>query len=87
MSPTYRISIERLENGFAVEVPDMAEIKKKQANRKKDGLSPDCYIGDCCKKFAAKTEQEVIKIVRNALAGLGENEYDNAFDSAAKSAK
>lgn len=85
MTDTYRISIERLENGFAVEVPDMAAIKKKKVETaKRDGGPSPVYTGDCVKKFAAKTELDVIKIVRGALSGLGESEYDEAFEKAAK---
>lgn len=79
-----RISIQTLENGFSVEVPDMAAMKKKMATGKKNGeLSP--YVGDCTKKYAAKSVKEVVALVTEALNGLPENEYDAAFEAAGKS--
>ena len=81
---TYRVSIEPLENGFAVEVPDMDAIAKKQAAAKKEKGGPSCYIGDCTKKFAAKSVKEVLAHVKAALEKLPEGEYDTAFNEAAK---
>jgi hypothetical protein len=85
----YRVSIEPLENGFAVEVPDMAAIAKKQADAKKknNNMPTDCYIGDCTSKYAAKSTKEVLKIVQTALEKLPDGEYDAAFDEAAKNKK
>ena len=78
----YRVSVEALENGFKVEVPDMEEIAKKEAAAKKKGdLAP--YLGDCTKSFAAKTVKEAIKIVTAALEKIPEQDYETAFDAAA----
>ena len=83
---TYRVSIEPLENGYAVEVPDMEAIAKKKADaKKKAGAEKSCdpYIGDCTKKYAAKSVKEVLKLVQASLEQLPEGEYDSAFKEAA----
>jgi hypothetical protein len=36
---TYRISVETLENGYSVEVPDMAAIAKRHADEKKKEIA------------------------------------------------
>lgn len=85
----YRVSIETLENGFKVEVPDMEAIAKKQAEAKKknpNAPSDYCYIGDCTKSYAAKSVQEVMKLVKASLEKIPEHEFDTAFAQAAKKA-
>lgn len=84
----YRVSVEVLENGFKVEVPDMEEIAKKQAAAKKAvaaGKGSDCspYIGGCTKSFAAKSVKEVLKLVQASLEKMPESEFDAAFGEAA----
>ena len=80
----YRVSIETLENGFKVEVPDMEAIKKKQTDaKKKNSGAMDIYIGDCTKSYAAKSVAEVMKLVKGSLEGMPENEFDAAFNEAA----
>lgn len=82
----YRISIEVLENGFEVEVPDMEEIakrKKESAKKSKDGCCPSMYFGDCTKKYAAKTLKEVQTLITAAMKQIPEEEYATAFDEAA----
>ncbi len=88
----YRVSIECLENGYKVEIPDMEAIAAKQkkaaAENKTKGGSPyptDCYIGDCTKSYAAKNVKEVVKLVQAALEKMPDMEYDSAFNDAAKS--
>ena len=81
----YRISVEVLENGFAVEVPDMAAVAEKMAAAKK-AKQPDPYIGDAMKKFAAKSVKEVLKLVQASLEQMPEGEYDAAFNEASKKA-
>lgn len=87
----YRVSVEALENGFAVEVPDMEARAKKEAEAKKnhkgDGCCPSPYYGDCTKKFAAKSVREVLALVKNSLSAMPENEYSSAWDDAAATAK
>ena len=92
MSPdNFRISVETLENGFEVEVPDFAEMKKKQAAADKaakgkgsmDSCCPSPYFGDCTKKYAAKSVAEVLKLVKDALGAMPASEYDAAFAEAA----
>ena len=83
-----RISVEALENGFEVEVPDMPAMKKAMADHKKaKGDMAVPYMGDMTKKFAAKSVKEVIKLVTSALEGMPENEYGAAFDEAATKMK
>ena len=81
---TYRISVETLENGYSVEVPDMAAIAKRHAEEKKKSQSPSVYFGDLTKKFAAKSVKEVLKLVQASLEQLPEGEFDAAFDEASK---
>ena len=84
---SYRVSIEVLENGFSVEVPDMEARAKKMADSKKDKHSSPGYIpymGDCMKKYAAKSVKEVLALVKVSLEKLPENEYDAAFEEASK---
>lgn len=86
----YRIYVEVLENGFSVEVPDAKARAKKMAEAKKanhggSGGAPMPYLGDCTKKYAAKSVKEVVALVTEALEGLPENEYDAAFEAAGKS--
>lgn len=83
---SFRVSVEVLENGFSVEVPDMAARAKKIADAKKDkSRSPEYmpYMGDCTKKFAAKSVKEVLALVKASLGQIPENEYDTAFAEAA----
>jgi hypothetical protein len=83
-----RISVESLENGFEVEVPDMPAMKKAMADSKKSkGDMGMPYMGDMTKKYAAKSVKEVIKLVTSALEGMPENEYDAAFKEAAAEMK
>lgn len=82
-----RISVETLENGFEVEVPDMDAMKKAMADSKKKNHSsgvdvPMPYMGDMTKKYAAKTVKEVVKLVTAALESMP-SEYDTAFEEAA----
>ena len=81
----YRVSIEALENGYKVEVPDLAEMEKKRAAAKK-AKQPEPYLGDCTKSYAAKSPKEVLKLVRGALERLPGVEYEMAFDEAADKA-
>ena len=82
----YRISVRVLENGYVVEVPDFEEVKKKREVDKKAKRDYPSYIGDCTKSFAAKSTAQVVKLVKEALDGIPEAEYDSAFSEAAKSA-
>lgn len=79
----YRISVETLENGYKVEVPDMPAIKKKMADAKKKSGMVDCYIGDCTKSYAAKSVKEVLSLVKASLSEMPESEFDTAFGEAA----
>ena len=87
---SFRVSVEVLENGFSVEVPDMEARAKKVADAKKEkGRSPDYmpYMGDCTKKFAAKSVKEVLSLVKASLGQIPENEYDAAFAEVASASK
>jgi len=80
----YRVSVEQLENGFKVEVPDMEMIAKKMAEGKKAKPPQlDPYCGDCQKSYAAKSVKEVLKLVQASLEQMPEGEYDAAFSEAA----
>jgi hypothetical protein len=82
-SENYHIRIETLENGFTVEVPDFEKIaEKKKADAKKKGEDYPSYLGECTEKRVAKSAQEVVDIVKAALKGIPEREYDEAFDAA-----
>lgn len=96
MSQTYRISVERLANGWKVTVPDYDAITKKEkeaeARAKKNGTSysPDCYyIGDCTLEYVAKTLKEVKALTNSAINRLpsdsDEDEYDAAMSEQTKS--
>lgn len=79
----YRISVETLENGYKVEIPDFEAIaqKQKDAKKKNPGMT-DCYIGDCTKSYAAKSVAEVLKLVKGSLENMPESEFDTAFEEA-----
>lgn len=82
----YRVSIETLENGYKVEVPDIEKINERKAAEKKkskDGCCPSMYFGDCTKEFVATTLGQAMKIVKDALGQIPEKEYDEAFAEAA----
>lgn len=87
-SERYRISIERLANAFEVEVPDFEAMAKKRDEAKKmakkDSPMVEPYMGDCTKKYAAKNVKEVLSFVEKSLKSIPEQEFDDAFDEAAK---
>lgn len=78
----HRISIETLENGFEVELPDVVAIKKAEAESKKKGNGSFPFTGDLTKKFAAKSMGEVIKLITGALKSIPEREFEDAFEEA-----
>lgn len=77
-----RISVEVLENGYEVELPDLDAMKKAEAAATKKG-GPVPYTGDYMKKYAAKTVKDVIALVTPALKNLPQSTYDEAFAEAA----
>lgn len=84
----YRVSVETLENGYKVEVPDFDAIAEKQKEAKKKGQSDSCfYLGDCTKSFAAKSVKEVLALVKASLEKIPETEFDTAFEAAGKDSK
>ena len=86
----YRVSVEVLENGFSIEIPDFEEMAKKKeaaakaAKTNKGMCAAEPYLGDCTKKYAAKSVAEVLKLVKGSLEKMPEAEYDVAFKEAAK---
>lgn len=73
------VRIERLANGFEVEITDP---KIMEANRKADSKSPwrDPHVG-----YAFKTVQEVIDFLsKNLEKAMPADEYDSAFSEAAE---
>lgn len=79
-----RISVEVLENGYEVEIPDIEAMNKAEAASKKNPKSPMPYSGDFMKSYAAKTVKEVLSLVTPALRNLPQSSYDEAFDEASK---
>lgn len=78
-----RISIEILENGYEVELPDVDAMDKAEAAAKKSkggGSMP--YTGDMYKKYAAKTVKDVLTLVGPALKKLPQLQYEEAFADA-----
>lgn len=71
-----QISIERVENGYEVTVPDPKLIK---ANAKRKSGDP---WQDPCKEYVFKTKEEVIKFVTVNIGTLESDEYGDAFDAA-----
>lgn len=89
MSMKCRICVEVLENGYTVELPDIAamnkaeaEAKKKKASGTKDYVSMP-YMGDFMKEYMAKSVDEVIALIKPALKNLPQTTYDEAFAEAA----
>jgi len=86
-SERYRVSVERLENGFEVEVPDMEARVKKESEAKKAAKGsnnyPAPYMGDCTKKYAAKSVKEVLALIKESLGKIPESAFDTAFAEAA----
>jgi predicted RNase H-like HicB family nuclease len=89
----FRIEIEVLENGYAVEIPDIKAYNKADADykkAKKGSSGPSCcspYMGDFMKSYAAKTVDEVLALVKPALKNLPQSTFDEAFAEAAKMSK
>ena len=80
MHTSYRIYIETLENGYKVEVPDMAAMAKNRASKKSKAPLP--YESEM-KSFAAKNTKEVLKLVRASLEQMPEHDFDTAFNESA----
>ena len=79
-----RIEIEVLENGYTVDLPDIAAMNKAETAAKKKGPgSPTPYMGDFMKEYMAKSVDEVIALIKPALKNLPQTTYDEAFAEAA----
>lgn len=78
-----RISIEVMDAGFEVEIPDMDAMKKAETAAKKKGDTCVPYMGDMKKCYAVKTAKEVMALVKAAVEKMPENDYDAAFKEAA----
>ena len=77
-----KITIEVLDNGYEVEIPDVAAMNKAEADRKKDPSAPMAWSGDMTKSFVAKTVKDVLAIVTPALKNMPQSTYDEAFAEA-----
>jgi hypothetical protein len=77
-----RITIEVLENGYEVTIPDVAAMDKANAAAKKKPGAPTPWMGDYTKSYAAKTAKEVVALVTPALTNLPQQTYDEAFAEA-----
>ena len=65
-----RICVEVLENGYTVELPDIAAMNKAEADAKKSkGNMSMPYSGDFMKEYMAKTVNEVIALIKPQVAG------------------
>jgi hypothetical protein len=87
MSDTYRISIERLENGFEVTVPDVAAIEKAEKAASKKTANANLgmpYTGDMTKSYMAASVKDVLKFVEVAVKSIPETDFDSAFAEAAE---
>ena len=81
---SYRISIEVVENGFVVEVPDLDAIAERKAKAKKSKQPEPSYFGDCSEKYAAKSANEVVRLVKTSLEKIASKEYDQSFKEASE---
>ena len=86
MYDSMRISIEAVENGFTVEIPDREAMKKAKAAAKKKSDVSTPYRGYMMKEYVAKDAKEVLKLVEGALKTMPEMEYDEAFAEASTAA-
>jgi len=84
MNGDFTIHIQMLENGYTVEVPDVDKINEMEKKAKGKANEPTPYYGGCTEKMVAKTPEEVLALVKDALANLPDLEYENAFNEAAK---
>ncbi|MCR4302141.1 MAG: hypothetical protein NUV51_11060 [Sulfuricaulis sp.] len=91
MSMKCRICVEVLENGYTVELPDIAAMNKAEAAAKKskgtNSPSSSPYMGDFMKEYMAKSADEVIALIKPALKNLPQTTYDEAFAEAAAEGK
>jgi predicted RNase H-like HicB family nuclease len=85
---SYRITIEALQNGYVVEVPDMDLRAEKEKEAKKNHKGPGApyvgYMGDCTEKYACTTVDEVVTKIKGALSKLPESEFSEGFKAAVK---
>lgn len=82
-----RIEIEVLENGYTVEIPDIAAMNKAESAAKKGADKAMPYPGDYMKEYMAKTVDDVIALIKPALKNLPQSTYEEAFAEAAAAAK
>lgn len=72
------VRIEKLDNGYEVEIRDQKAVKKNQS---KDGLSR--YVNPW-RSFAFKNEAEVVTfLTKNLSKATPDNEFSHSFDVAA----
>lgn len=77
----YVVKIERLKNGFEVEMTDPAIVKQNRASSKSNKPMPwkDPNVG-----YAFKTAEEVCKfLMANLDKAMPMDEYESSFDEAA----
>jgi hypothetical protein len=80
-----KITIEVLDNGYEVEIPDVAAMNKAEADAKKakpGSMASSPYSGDFMKSYVAKTVKDVLAIVTPALKNMPQSSYDEAFAEA-----
>lgn len=76
----YVLKIEKLENGYEVEVKDSAQEKKNNTPSKKNG--PAIEWKDPWKAYAFSTDKEVIAFVKRHLSSLPKSSQDDFNDAA-----
>lgn len=76
----YVLKIEKLENGYEVEVRDEEQEKKNNAPSKKGGAPVEWKSP--WKAYAFSTDKEVIAFITRRLAALPKSEHDEFNDAA-----
>jgi hypothetical protein len=78
----YCCRIEKMRNGYEVELRDPAIVKANSAPSKKGEYTP---YRDPCVSYVFGSVDEVLKFLKKNLEkALPDDEYDSAFDEAAK---
>lgn len=78
-----KIIITVVDNGYTVEIPDLAEMRQKQGKSSVQDSPMSMYWSDCTDTLVATDVKGVMAIVKNALTNLPAGDYDDAFDEAA----
>ncbi len=80
----YVLKIEKLENGYEVEVRDAEQAAKNNKPSKKNEVTP---YADPWKAYAFTTDKEVVAFIKRHLASLPKSSHDEFNDAAAEAFK